>query len=131
MIFAAHSGVRYLFLLAGFVMVLYAAHGLATKREYVPAMARMATAFNGLLDLQILLGIAVLFQREFGSYLIGHMFMMVFAAIVAHGTSVVVKKRPQEAKTYGPHLVGGLLALALVAGGIMAIPGRGVFQSTL
>ena len=55
---------------------------------------------------------------------------MVLAAAVAHATTAVVRKRPEEEKTFGPHVVGAALALGLIAGGIMAI-GRGVFQSTM
>ena len=130
MIYAAHSGVRFLVLLAGVAVVGFAAYGLVRKQSYVPAMAGLASAFTGLIHLQILLGVAVLFSRPFSTQLIGHFIMMILAAIVAQGTSTVMKRRPDEAKTYGPHLVGGTLALALIAGGIMAI-GRGVFQTTL
>ena len=128
--FAAHSGIRFLVLLVGLAVVVYAAYGLIAKREYTPAMARLAGGFTGLIDLNILLGVATLFSRPFTGQLIGHLMMMVFAAVVAHGTGMVMKRRPPEAKTYGPHLVGAALALVLIAGGIMAI-GRGVFQSTV
>ena len=130
MLYAAHSGIRFLVLLAGFVVILYGLWGMIGKRAYEPLMARLATAFTGLLHLQILIGLAVLFTRPFGSQLIGHILMMVLAAVVAQGTTSVMKRRPDEQKTYAPHVVGALLALGLVAGGIMAI-GRGVFQSTI
>ncbi|MGI9626108.1 MAG: hypothetical protein ACR2QM_04675 [Longimicrobiales bacterium] len=131
MLFAAHSGVRFLVLLFGVITILLAAYGLLGKRDYAPPMAKVAGAFAGLIDLQILLGLFLLFSQTFGSYIIGHLFMMIFAAVVAHGTAIVVKRRPLEQKSYGPHLVGAVLALLLIAGGIMAIPGRGVFQSTM
>ena len=130
MLYATHSGIRFLVLLAGFVVILYGVWGMVGKRPYEPLMGRLASAFTGLLDLQILIGVGVLFTRPFGSQLIGHLMMMVLAAVVAHGTTMVVRKRPDEEKTYAPHVVGALLALGLVAGGIMAI-GRGVFQSTI
>ena len=128
--YAAHSGIRFLVLLAGLVVVLYGLWGLAGKRPYTPLMGRLASAFTGLLDLQILIGVGVLFTRPFGTQLIGHLMMTVLAAVVAHVTTSVVRKRPEDQKTFGPHVAGAALALALIAGGIMAI-GRGVFQSTL
>ena len=130
MLFAAHSGLRFLVLLAGLLVVLYALVGHFGKREYSAAMARLATVFAGLLHLQVLIGFVMLFTRPFYNSIIGHLFLMLMAAAAAQLTSSVVKRRPQEGKTYGPHLVGAVVALALVATGILAI-GRGVLQSTM
>ena len=130
MLFAAHSGLRFLVLLAGLFVVLYALVGHFGKREYSAAMARLATVFAGLLHLQVLIGFVMLFTRPFYNAIIGHLFLMLMAAAVAQLTSSVVKRRTQEEKTYGPHLVGAVVALALVAAGILAI-GRGVLQSTM
>ena len=130
MLFAAHSGLRYLLLLAGLFVVLYALVGLLGKREYSAAMPRLASAFTGLLHLQVLTGVAVLFTRPFYTAIIGHLFLMLAAAAVAQLTGSVVKRRPLEQKSYGPHLVGAVLALGLVATGVLAI-GRGVLQSTM
>ena len=130
MLFAAHSGLRFLVLLAGLFVVLYALVGYFGKREYSTAMARLAAVFTGLLHLQVLTGVAVLFTRPFYNSIIGHLFLMLMAAAVAQLTSSVVRRRPQDAKTYGPHLVGAVVALGLVAAGILAI-GRGVLQSTM
>lgn len=130
MLFAAHSGLRYLVLLAGLFVVLYALAGIFGRREYSTAMARLAAAFTGLLHLQVLTGIAVLFTRPFHTAIVGHLFLMLAAAAVAQFTGSVVKRRPREAKSHGPHLVGAVLALGLVAAGVIAI-GRGVLQSTM
>ena len=130
MLFAAHSGLRYLVLLAGLFVILYALVGHFGKREYSVAMGRLAAGFTGLLHLQVLTGIAVLFTRPFYNSIIGHLFLALAAAAVAQLTSSVVRRRPPEEKTYGPHLVGAVVALGLVAVGILAI-GRGVLQSTM
>jgi len=130
MIYAAHSGFRYLVLLAGVLVIGWGLYGILGKRPYDKVMARLATVFNGLVDLQILIGVAVLFSQPFGTQVIGHLFMMLLAAAAAHGTSSVVRKRPQEEKTFAPHVVGTILALAFIATGILAL-GRGVFQSTI
>ena len=130
MLFAAHSGLRYLVLLAGLFVIVQALVGILGKREYSTAMARLAAAFTGLLHLQVLTGMAVLFTRPFHTAIIGHLFLMLAAAAVAQFTGSVVKRRPREEKSYGPHLVGAAVALGLVAAGVMAI-GRGVLQSTI
>ena len=129
MLFAAHSGLRFLILVGGLFVIVYAAVGLLGKREYAPAMARLAAVFAGLIHLQVFLGVAVLFTRPFQTMLVGHVFLMLGAGAVAQVTHTVVKRRPPEAKTYGPHLVGALVTLLLMAAGILAI-GRGVLQST-
>jgi len=130
MLYAAHSGLRFLVLAGGLFVVIYAATGLLGKREYSGAMARLASVFAGLIHLQILIGAGVLFTRPFHSQLIGHLFAMLAAAAVAQFTSSVVKRRPAEEKNYGPHLVGAALALLLMAMGILAI-GRDVLESTV
>lgn len=130
MLFAAHSGLRYLVLLVGLLVVLHALMGLLGKREYSAATARLAAAFAGLLHLQVLTGVAVLFTRPFHTAVVGHLFLMLAAAAVAQFTGSAVKRRPREARSHGPHLVGAVLALGLVAAGVMAI-GRGVLQSTM
>ena len=130
MFYAAHSGIRYLVLLAGLIVVFYALVGLLGKKDYTPLMAKLASAFTGLIHLNVLLGVAVLLSRPFQTMLIGHLFLMIGAAVVAQFTTSVVRRRPEEEKTFGPHLVGAALALAFIAAGIMSI-GRGVFMSTV
>ena len=130
MLYAAHSGLRFLVLVGGLFVILYATVGHFGKREYSAAMARLASVFAGLLHLQVLLGFVVLFTRPFASSLIGHIFMMLGAAAVAQFTTSVVKRRPPKERSYGPHLVGALVAMVFIALGILAI-GRGVLQSTM
>lgn len=130
MLFAAHSGLRFLVLVGGLFVILYAAVGFFGKREYSPAMSRLASVFTGLIHLQLLTGFIVLFTRPFYTAIIGHLFTMLLAAAVAQFTTSVVKRRPKEEKSYGPHLVGAILALAFMAAGILAI-GRGVLESTM
>lgn len=121
LLFHAHSGVRYLLLLAGVLAVAYALFGLATGRRWDRGMGILAASFAGLLHLQILLGVVLIFTRGFYPALIGHITMMVFAAAVAQVTSSVMKRRPEEERGYTPYLVSTAVALALVVGGIMAI----------
>lgn len=72
----------------------------------------------------------MLFTRPFHTAVVGHFFLMLAAAAVAQLTGSAVKRRPREAGSHGPHLVGAVLALGLVAAGVMAI-GRAVLQSTM
>ena len=117
----AHSGLRYLILLTGVLTVLYATYGVASGRAYDKTIRILASSFVGTLHLQILLGLALLLSGMFSSQLIGHIFMMVFAAASAQIPVSVMRRRPEENKSYLPHGVGALVALALIWGGVTAI----------
>jgi hypothetical protein len=130
MLFAAHSGVRYLVLLAGLAAFGYAVYGAATKKSYDRPMLGLASAFAGLTHLQVLLGIAVILTGRFYSALIGHIVTMVFAAVVAQVVPSVMRRRPPTERSYVPHVIGTLVALGLMVAGILAI-GRGPFSSTM
>ena len=117
----AHSGLRYLILLGGVLTVLYAAYGVASGRPYDKPMRILATSFVGTMHLQILLGLALLFSGRFQPALTGHIFMMLFAAAAAQIPVSVMRRRPEEQKSYLPHGVGALVALAVIAAGILAI----------
>lgn len=121
MLLLAHSGLRYLVLLAGLAVVVYAAFGMITGRDYDKRMRVLSASFTGLIDLTVMLGLANLFTRSFYPQLGGHIVMMVFAAIVAHIVHGVMKRRPPDQQTYVPHLVGAIVVLGLIAAGIMAI----------
>ena len=62
MLFYAHSGLRYLVLLAGVLVLGYAGYGQATKREYDKTMRFLAAVFTGAIDLTALFGVAYLLR---------------------------------------------------------------------
>ena len=117
----AQSGLRYLILLGGVLTVLYAVYGVASGRAYDKTIRILSSAFVGTLHLQILLGFALLLSGIFQPALMGHIFMMLFAAAAAQIPVSVMRRRPEDLKSYMPHGIGALTALALIAGGILAI----------
>ncbi|MGB1657001.1 MAG: hypothetical protein ACPHQP_07875 [Longimicrobiales bacterium] len=125
MFFYAHSGFRYLVLLMGVVVIGYAAYGLVTKAEYGKPMRVLSAIFTGVMDLTVLLGLIVLFTGTFYPQLGGHIVMMILATVIAHAVHGVMKRRPPEAQTFTPHIVGTVAVLACVVAGIMAI-GRNI-----
>lgn len=129
-LYHAHSGLRYLVLLIGIVAALYLAFGLLTRRPWDGPARGLTAAFTGSLDLQFVLGILLLFFRPFYPALIGHIVTMLLAIAAAHGLSVAARKATDPRRRYGLALTAVVLALVLIAGGIMSI-GRGVFQTTV
>ena len=118
-LFQAHSGVRFLVLLAGVVALAYFAFGLATRRPVGRAVRVFGSVFVGLLDLQILLGAALLISRSWYPALIGHLVMMVLAAIAAHVLLAINRRRARPG--FALPLIGVGIALVLILGGIYAI----------
>jgi hypothetical protein len=126
-LFQAHSGLRYLVLLVGLVALAYFVSGLATKRPVGKPVRILGSAFAGLLDLQIVLGLIMVAMGRYYPLLIGHIVMMLVAAALTHVLLVVNRKRPTPG--YVLPLIAVALALALIAGGLMAI-GRGLLTHT-
>ena len=126
-LFHAHSGLRYLVLLAALVALVALAYGLATSRP-TRATRVLPAIFTGLLDLQILLGAALVMGGRFPDAVVGHLVMMVLAAVIAHGSSIVARRSADDRRELVIRFAGVLLSVALIAAGIMAI-GRGVFGS--
>jgi len=120
-IFHAHSGLRYLVLLAAVVALVVQALGVFGRKPYDRASRTSMAVFSGLLDVQILLGIVMVVLGCFYGALMGHLMMMVLAAGAQHACSVYARKQadPRRAHTVG--LVGVVLALLLIVGGIGAI----------
>lgn len=124
-LFQAHSGLRYLVLLAGVAAALYALVGWMRGLRFGRTGRVLGRVFIGLLDLQVVLGLLLLVVIPFYPQLIGHIVMMVLAAAAAHTFSVVQKRRPPERRSFAFQFAGLALALVLIVGGILAI-GRSV-----
>lgn len=116
-----HSGVRYLVLLACIMTVLYAIYGTVSRRSYDKRMRLLSSSFAGLMHLQILMGMALIFSGRFEPAVTGHILMMLFAAAAAQIPVSVMRRRPEEKKTYLPHGIWALVALAMIVAGVMAI----------
>ncbi|MGC4116515.1 MAG: hypothetical protein QM765_18440 [Myxococcales bacterium] len=121
-----HSATRYLLLALAAAALLKFVVGLVQKREPAVADRILGSAFAGLLDLQITLGLVMVVSGFFYKALIGHIVMMVLAAALAHGVLIANKRRAKPGFVLPLVAVGG--ALLLIAGGVMAI-GRGLFEA--
>lgn len=120
--FYAHSGFRYLFLLAAVAVIGYAIYGLAARRPYDHRIRMLSVLLMLSLDLTSFLGVAVIFSTRTRYAGLGpHIVTMLFAVVTLHMVSAVMRRRLPEERSYGPHLVSAVVALALVWVGIAAL----------
>jgi cobalamin synthase len=124
-LFHAHSGLRYLVLLAALLAFGYTLVSALRKRPWDRPGRILLASFVGLLDLQVLLGLVLVFLRPFYPALWGHIVMMILAAVVAHIASAVIRRRPPERQNPLTAALGVAGALILIVGGITAI-GRSI-----
>jgi hypothetical protein len=118
----AHSWVRYLVLIAGVLAIATALMAMVRPVEGDRPSRIGLAAFAGVLDLQVVLGIILLIVWPYYPMLIGHIVMMVLAAVVAHAGSVMARRRVQRSQSAaGVRLATAVLAIIMVVGGIMAI----------
>lgn len=120
-LFQAHSGLRFLVLLAAIVAIALLAWGWSARRPYAGPVRASVAVFGGLLGIQLLVGIGLLLVRPFYGALTGHLVMMVAAVGVAHATAAYARRRSDGRQAHAVALSGVALALLLVIGGIMAI----------
>ena len=125
----AHSALRYLVLAAGLVGTVFPLVYVVAKRPYDRGLRIACSSFAGLLHLQVLLGLVVVMTGRFSPMLIGHIFMMFAAAAVVQIPLSVMRRRQPEERTAMPHLIAGIVTMALIWGGIAAI-GRGILDQT-
>ena len=120
-LFHAHSGLRYLALLAGLAGLVYSLVGALRGTPWGRPGRILLASFVGLLDLQVLLGFILVFVRVFYPALWGHLTMMLLAAVVAHVALAVNKRRPPEEQSQWLGVAGTAVPLILIVGGLMAI----------
>ena len=120
-LFQAHSGLRYLVLVAAFAaaaVLLWRGRG---GHPYAGQSRATVAVFVATLDIQVLLGIILVLVRPFYGALMGHLVMMFLAAGAAHALGSYARKQDDARRAHLVALGGVVLALLLIVGGIMAI----------
>lgn len=119
-----HSWLRYLVFLLGLAALGYALWGIFGKRPYKKMMWDLSSWFTLSLYLQIVLGFFLVFgntSRFFDRSLGLHMVLSMVAVVVSQMTYSTNRRRPREERSYGIHIWGVGLALALVLAGLLVI----------
>jgi hypothetical protein len=124
----AHSGLRYLILLMALVALVVFGLGVAQKKPLTKLGRIVGSIFAGLTHLQVLLGLVMVAMGTFYPALIGHLVMMLAAAVVLQVLLSRNKRAAQPGFTLP--LIGTVLAIVFMVGGIFAI-GRHPFQMTV
>lgn len=138
MLFYAHSGLRFLVLLAALIAIAVLLWGWSARRPFEGQSRAVTAVFTGVLDLQVTLGILLVFFRPWYGKLMGHLVMMIAAAMAAHALTVYARKQTDPRRMHMISLIGVALALLLILGGIMSIrgnpfemaPGAGVMSTS-
>jgi heme A synthase len=127
--FMAHSGVRYLVLLAAIVAIGYLLMAVMQRRSFGKTSRTLSAIYTGLLDLQTLLGLLTMMMVPFYPQLLGHIFSMFAAVFAAHGFVMTNKRKPESEQTNLAPLLGVVVSAGLIILGVMAI-GRPIFGSS-
>lgn len=128
MVYYAHSGLRYLVLLAGIAAIVVLARGLTGKRPYDRPARISSAVYTGSLHLQVVLGIIMIVLGRWYPALMGHLIMNLLAVAVATVLSGWGRREADSQRGYKYALTGVVVSLLLLMGGIAAI-GRHPFQS--
>ncbi len=124
-----HSITRWLAVFAGLAVLVRFALGLAKKQPYDRLAQTLASAFAGLMDTQLLLGLAFFLWSGAASpgvfslrYRWEHLAVMLLAILAAH-LPAMWKKRSDETR-YRNGLIAFAVSILLVVVGVFALPGN-------
>ena len=121
-----HSIVRWAVTLVAIALIVRLVLGLVRKQAFDKSARILQTAFSGLMDTQMLLGILLLVIDGFGAlgfprYRLAHAGAMLLAVIVSH-LPAAWKKLPDNIRTRNT-LIAVVVALIIVAIGIIPLGG--------
>lgn len=124
----AHSALRFLVLGLGLVCLVVFTLGQTQGKPFTKGARVLGTVFAGLTHLQATLGLVMVAMGHYYPRLIGHIVMMLAAAVVLQVLLTLNKKAASPG--FKLPLIGVGAALLLMVGGTFAI-GRHPFQATV
>lgn len=117
-----HGEFRWLVAIVAVVVIVKFAWGLIQKAEYKSADRGLMSALVGLIDINFLMGLILLFNRGFDRQALEHAGTMFFAVLLAH-SNAAWRKSTDSAKKFRNNLILVIVVLVLVFVGVQAIRG--------
>ena len=119
-----HGFMRWLVAIVALAAIIKFTLGLIRKEAYTGLDRGLMAAFTGLLDLNLLFGLILLFGLGggFPRHRIEHAGTMIIAIIIAH-SAAAWKKSDNSAKKYRNNLIVVVVALAFVFLGVIQVRG--------
>lgn len=122
-----HGEIRWLVALAAIVVIVKFLIGWLGKRPYAPIDRTLLMVYTILIDINVLLGLILLFfGGGFSGPRLEHATTMVLAAIAAHMTAIWRRTEDSSVK-YRNQFLMVLLSLALVLLGVIRLRGGFMF----
>ena len=128
MVYYAHSGLRYLVLLAALAALAALVRGRAGGRPYGGAARTTTSIYTGILHLQVLLGVLLVVLGRWYPAVMGHLIMNLLGVAVATVLAGWARRETDARRAHTFGLAGVGVSLLLLLGGIAAI-GRHPLQS--
>jgi hypothetical protein len=118
-----HGEVRWLVAIVAIIVIVKFAIGLVQKSEYKSIDRGLMSGLVGLIDINFLLGLILLFSLGFqGQARLEHVGTMFIAVLLAH-SNAAWRKSEDSAKKFRNNLILVVVVLALVFVGVLRIRG--------
>ena len=124
-----HGEIRWLVALVGAISVVRFAYGWFSQSKYGGLDRGLSVAFTTLLDLNLLLGLILLFGLGGGliPYRLEHATTMILALVAAH-LSAIGRRSDDSARQFRNHLFAFTTALMLIVLGVLRLRGAWIWS---
>lgn len=132
----AHSGLRYLILLAAAIVIIKSVIGWLGGTSYTKFDRISAPVFVGFMHLQLLLGLILYFISPLVNYQMGekvsrywsaeHIAIMILAVVAAQIGRSISKKASDDSVKFRFQTIFFGLSILLILVGLATMPGRGI-----
>ena len=127
-ILTIHGLIRWLVAIVGLIAMVKFAYGWLSKADYIPLDKRIMSTYTISLDINVLLGLILLFGLSGGFTMnrVEHATTMILAAIVAH-LSAIWRKSDSSTVKFRNNLIVVVVSLLFVFMGVMRLRGGWIF----
>jgi hypothetical protein len=123
-----HGEMRWLVVLVGAIALVRSAQGWLAGSRYGSFDRVLMAAFTGFIDLNLLMGLVLLFGLGgLPTYRLEHVVTMLLAVVAAHSTAMW-RKSPDDARKFRSNLIVILAVLVLVVVGVLRLRGAWIFR---